>query len=113
MEDMTYEELCDAIRTEIIRMYYEKSPGCLTKDCLSRKMQTSPILGAYGIQGYSLAIDGTPPRGTIIVFTHNKSYRIFFWDDSRNFKDLRNARHKYIRFCKMIEKWVDYQEKIK
>jgi hypothetical protein len=106
MTDKDFEELKDNIRTEIIRAYYEKSPECLTKDTLSRKMICSPLLGAYGFQGFCLAIDGSPPRGSILVFFQPNSNGMFFWDNYK-FKNLTNTRSKYVRLCGLIDKLVE------
>lgn len=104
MKDEEFEKLQDEVKRGILNIYYEKSPNSMTHDALSRKLIVSPIGGTYGIQGYVLSVQGTPPKGNVFVFT---TYRgIFFHDNGINFKNLLNSRLKHVRFISLVDKFI-------
>lgn len=101
---MDLEELKYEIKRGILGIYYEKNPELINKDALDRKLVCSPILGAYGPQGYAISMEGSTPRGTVFVFTTSRE--VFFYDNGRNFKNLSNSRFKHVRFIRLIEKYL-------
>ena len=46
-----------------------KVPGMVSSDYLGRDVIVTPYEGAYGVAGYVVAINGSPPKGVAFVQT--------------------------------------------
>jgi hypothetical protein len=58
-----------AVKEMILRSVLGKNCAEPTlQEELKRKLFASPFLGAYRRAGWVLAIEGTPPRGTLVVY---------------------------------------------
>jgi hypothetical protein len=49
----------------------------ITADELGRPIVVTPFEGAYGVAGYVVCINGSPPRGAYVVLNHEMMQAVF------------------------------------
>jgi hypothetical protein len=54
-------------------------------DIIGRELIATPYLGAYGLAGAILAVNGSPPRGTIVVdYSFDYPMSVFYINQARS-----------------------------
>lgn len=76
MEGLTEEE--QAVRRLALRLYgFDDSIVYpLSSQKSLRELEITPFQGAYGVAGYAIAVNGSPPRGIFIAAGYQKVFYI-------------------------------------
>lgn len=101
------------LREIILRLRYGKSPSpAARKDDDQRKLCVTPFDGNYGIAGYAIVLNGSPPHGCIISlegdnYDHYMPASIFFLDQDRSRRMASEAD------CDLVRQFLDEWKQIK
>jgi len=95
----------DLLKEILMKLYYnnykgfqQKKTGSLKEEIKSRKLFRSILYGDYTPQGVMYAVEGSPPKGRILILDYEAGDPIYFYHGKMHSLNSQ----KYIWACKLF-----------